>query len=165
MRNLLALVKLKIAFITYYCEEDVLILSNCIRSVAGQSYTCHHFVVAEGHPAKWLGNVKSVSHVKLDKALGDNGNTPIVIGTPLAASENHDGIRYLDADSWYDKDHVKQFVNCISNSDLDNSKVVNFMYNVVFCLFPQKGRDIFLHGSASIYHQDDLHTRMLHVGR
>jgi hypothetical protein len=48
-----------------------------------------------------------VRHIKLDVSHGDYGNTPRGIGAQLAISEGYCGVAFLDADNWYDSDHVQ----------------------------------------------------------
>ena len=95
------------AIITPYYKEDRGVLERCIQSVKGQSVPADHFLISDGFPQDWLENA-GVRHLRLGKAHSDAGNTPRGLGALLAASEGYDGIGLLDADNWYDKNHVEE---------------------------------------------------------
>lgn len=98
----------KFIIITPYCKEDREILSRCIESVRKQTVRTDHFLVADGFPQGWIGQMKGgVRHLALDKAYADYGNTPRGIGAQLAISDKYDGIGFLDADNWIDENHVE----------------------------------------------------------
>jgi hypothetical protein len=92
--------------ITPYYREDRTLLERCIRSVHGQSVKADHILIADGYPQAWIDN-ESVRHLKLDRPHNDFGNTPRGIGALLAVAEEYDGICLLDADNWFDADHVE----------------------------------------------------------
>ena len=87
-------------------------LRQCHESVARQKGTVDHFLVADGFPneevARW-----PVSHVSLNVAHGDNGNTPRAVGSLLAINGGYDYIAYLDADNWYHEDHLASLLETI----------------------------------------------------
>lgn len=97
---------MKVAVVTPYFREDIDILTRCLRSVKGQTVECDHFVVADGFPQDWV-DLTQVKHIKLDRSHNNFGNTPRCIGAMLAASRDYDAITFLDADNWYDRDHVE----------------------------------------------------------
>ena len=68
-----------------------------------------HFLVADGHPQNWI-NSQGISHIILDKAHGDYGNTPRCIGAMLAQSRDYDAITFLDADNWIDSNHIESCI-------------------------------------------------------
>ena len=70
-----------------------------------------------------MDKIDNLSHIKLDRAHGDNGNTPRGIGSMLAVCDNFDAIMYLDADNWLEKDHAEQYLNCLINSGLEINEV------------------------------------------
>lgn len=101
---------LKVAIVTPYFKEPAATLARCIDSVRNQRPSNEvgeiaHIVVADGHPQHWLDDL-NVRHLKLDRSHGDYGNTPRSIGAQLAASEGYDAVAFLDADNWFDPDHV-----------------------------------------------------------
>jgi SEC-C motif len=82
-------------------------LERCIQTVKDQSVAADHFLVSDGFPQDWLEGTH-VRHLRLNRAHSDAGNTPRGIGAILAVSEGYDGIGLLDADNWYDKNHVEE---------------------------------------------------------
>ncbi|MBV9367356.1 MAG: glycosyltransferase family 2 protein, partial [Solirubrobacterales bacterium] len=92
-------------FITPYYQEDRRLIERCIRSVQSQDPPADHMLVADGHPQRWLDS-EPVRHIVLDKSHGDFGNAARGTGGLLAASEGCDGIGFLDADNWLEKNHL-----------------------------------------------------------
>ncbi len=107
------------AVITPYYREDRTLLERCIRSVHGQSVKADHILIADGYPQAWIDG-ESVRHIKLDRPHNDFGNTPRGIGALLAVAEEYDGICLLDADNWFDADHVDV---CLKSSARTNGGV------------------------------------------
>jgi len=100
----------RFAIITPYYKEDRGVLERCIQSVENQSVPADHFLVSDGFPQDWLEDAH-VRHLRLGRAHSDAGNTPRGLGALLAVSEGYDGIGLLDADNWYDKNHVEECCN------------------------------------------------------
>lgn len=80
-------------------------LARCMDSVRRQSVRVDHMLVADGYPQDWIDG-EPVRHQKLDRAHGDYGNFARGVGALAALAEAYDGILFLDADNWYDEDHV-----------------------------------------------------------
>lgn len=99
---------LKVAVVTPYYKERPEVLLKCHESVLGQTYSCKHFLVADGHPNQIFSNVPN--HIILPQANGDNGNTPRAIGGILADSYGYDAVAFLDADNWYEPTHIANLV-------------------------------------------------------
>lgn len=95
----------RIAVITPYHREPAGMLRQCHESVKAQRIPADHFMVADGHPdaevAGW-----DVRHVVLPGEHRDFGATPRGVGSVLADAEGYDFIAYLDADNWYEPDHL-----------------------------------------------------------
>ena len=98
---------LKIAVVTPYYKESSAILRQCHESVLHQTYSCRHILVSDGHPASFFDNSPNIEHIKLPAANADNGNTPRAIGGMFAEHNGFDAVAYLDADNWYDPDHIE----------------------------------------------------------
>lgn len=92
--------------VTPYYQETRPILERCVRSVAAQTVAVDHLMVADGHPQEWLDG-EPVRHLRLDRSHGDFGNAARGLGAMLAVAEKYDAIAFLDADNWYDPDHVE----------------------------------------------------------
>jgi predicted O-linked N-acetylglucosamine transferase (SPINDLY family) len=101
---------LKVAVVTPYYKEERRLIERCIDSVRAQTYGATHFVVADGFAQPWLDGA-GVRHLRLDHAHADFGNTPRAIGGLLAVSEGFDAVCFLDADNWFEKDHVAACVD------------------------------------------------------
>ena len=94
------------AIITPYYKEPREMLQRCLESVKRQTMTADHFFVSDGFPQDWLDHA-CARHIRLGCAHRDAGNTARGIGALLAVSERYDGIGMLDADNWYDDDHIE----------------------------------------------------------
>jgi cellulose synthase/poly-beta-1,6-N-acetylglucosamine synthase-like glycosyltransferase len=98
--------RVKIAIITPYYKESREAIERCIESVKQQTIKSDHFLISDGNPQFFLDNI-GVRHIKLDVPHGDYGNTPRGICAQLAISEGYCGLAFLDADNWYDSNHVQ----------------------------------------------------------
>ena len=105
------------AIVTPYYKEDRSLLERCIRSVQAQTVPADHFLIADGFPQDWIDN-EAVRHLKLDQNHADYGNTPRTLGALMAVSEGYQGIGFLDADNWFETNHI---ANCISASLRNNA--------------------------------------------
>lgn len=105
---------MKVVIVTPYFREDRQLLERCIDSVKAQSRGCSHILVADGHPQNWIDKIGSIRHIKLDRPTGDWGNTPRLIGCNLAMAAGADAIAILDADNWYENDHVESCLSCVN---------------------------------------------------
>jgi glycosyltransferase involved in cell wall biosynthesis len=97
------------AIVTPYYQEERAVLQRCRDSVAAQTLAADHILVADGFPQDWIDG-EAARHIRLDSAHGDYGNTARGLGALLAAAEDYDGIGFLDADNWYERDHVARCV-------------------------------------------------------
>jgi glycosyltransferase involved in cell wall biosynthesis len=104
------------AIVTPYYKEEKWLLERCIRSVHAQTVKVEHFMIADGHPQDWLDR-EPMRHLRLDREHRDFGNTPRTIGALLAVSEGYDGIGFLDADNWFENDHVAGCIAAAARSE------------------------------------------------
>lgn len=95
------------AVVTPYCTEDASVIARCIASVKRQSAPAVHFLVSDGRAQNWIDRER-VRHVKLGRTHGDYGNAARGVGGLLAAAEGFRCIAFLDADNWYEPDHLEQ---------------------------------------------------------
>jgi glycosyltransferase involved in cell wall biosynthesis len=101
----------RVAVVTPYHKETDAVLSQCHDSVLGQTYPCTHLLVADGHPRQSLFAASgNTMHVVLPQENGDNGNTPRAVGGICADSYGFDAVAYLDADNWFEPDHIENLV-------------------------------------------------------
>lgn len=103
----------KVAIVTPYYQEPPEVIARCLDSVAAQTVSAEHYVVADGHPQTWIEK-RPVRHLALDRGHANYGNTPRAIGALLAMAEGHDVIAFLDADNWLEPDHLE---HCIAVHD------------------------------------------------
>lgn len=109
---------MRVAVVTPYFKEPREWLQRCIDSVRAQTHACDHLLVADGHPQDWIDQA-GVRHLRLDRAHADYGNTPRSIGGQLAVAEGYDAIALLDADNWYEPDHVARCVEAAERTGAD----------------------------------------------
>jgi glycosyltransferase involved in cell wall biosynthesis len=100
---------MRIAVVTPYYREDDLVLRACHESVCRQSYPASHILVADGHPQDWLSDT-AAQHIVLPVNHRDYGDTPRVVASLSAMAQGFDGIAYLDADNWYQPNHIETIV-------------------------------------------------------
>ncbi|HQU05299.1 MAG TPA: hypothetical protein PLT25_11370, partial [Acidocella sp.] len=98
-----------IAVITPYYKEPDEQLLQCHNSVLAQSYPCTHILVADGFP-KHIATPNRTLHVPLPMSNADYGNMPRFIGGVLAESYGFDAVAYLDADNWFEPDHLEKML-------------------------------------------------------
>jgi glycosyltransferase involved in cell wall biosynthesis len=100
----------RIAVVTPYYKETDDILVQCHESVLRQTVPCTHILVADGHPKGLFDNIPNTMHMALPQASADYGNTPRGLGGLLAESYGFDAVAYLDADNWYEPEHIQNLL-------------------------------------------------------
>lgn len=108
---------MRVAIITPYFKESRQTLLRCVESVRAQKISPQvdevvHVLVSDGHPQDWIDEM-GLRHIRLGCSHGDYGNTPRSIGALLSASEGFDAICFLDADNWFDPEHVESCVDVL----------------------------------------------------
>ena len=101
--------------VTPYFKEEPAVLNRCIDSVIRQTVAVDHILVADGFPQDWI-STKPVRHVILDRPHSDYGNAARGLGALMAVAEKYSGITFLDADNWYDDDHIESCLTAARNS-------------------------------------------------
>ncbi len=97
------------AVVTPYYKEPRETLERCIASVRRQTVSADHILVSDGFAQDWIDGAP-VNHLRLGQCHADFGNTPRALGAMLAIAQHYDAIGFLDADNWYDEDHVEACV-------------------------------------------------------
>jgi glycosyltransferase involved in cell wall biosynthesis len=102
----------RIFVVTPYYQESLEVLRRCHESVMGQAVEAQitHVMVADGHARPEIDSW-NVTHIRLPKAHGDNGNTPRAVGTTIAETNGAEFIAFLDADNWYYPDHLASMLD------------------------------------------------------
>jgi glycosyltransferase involved in cell wall biosynthesis len=101
--------ELRVAVVTPYYQERPQLLAQCHDSVRKQTYACTHVLVADGHPQPQMAQADAL-HIVLPRAHQDNGNTARMIGAMSAMNQGFDAVAFLDADNWYEPDHIARMV-------------------------------------------------------
>jgi glycosyltransferase involved in cell wall biosynthesis len=111
---------MRVAVITPYFREPLDQLRRCHESVASQTHAdTVHFMVADGHPRAEVDGWP-VRHLPLPWNHADFGDTPRAVGAMSASSQGFDAIAFLDADNWYDPQHIETMVGvqAMTNADI-----------------------------------------------
>ncbi len=109
---------MRVAVVTPYFREPRAWLERCLDSVRRQSLPCEHLLVADGQAQDWIDGA-GVQHLRLGRSHADYGNTPRSIGAQLAVSQGCDAIAFLDADNWYEPQHVQTCIEAAQRSGAD----------------------------------------------
>ncbi|HYQ42309.1 MAG TPA: glycosyltransferase [Polyangiaceae bacterium] len=96
---------MKVAVVTPYFKEADVLLERCLSSVRRQDHPVTHILIADGHPSDVVQS-SGVRHVRLDRSHADAGNTARGLGALMAVAEQFEAIAFLDADNWFDDQHV-----------------------------------------------------------
>jgi hypothetical protein len=96
---------LRYCVVTPYFKEEKAMLKRCMDSVRRQIAGVEHMLVADGFPQDWI-SAEPVRHLILDRPHADYGDVARGVGALTAVAEKCDAIAFLDADNWYDDDHV-----------------------------------------------------------
>ena len=96
---------MKVAVITPYFNTPFEWLQECHLSVKAQTYPCTHFIVSDGKSYDIIDSWEA-QHIKLPVNTSDYGDTPRGVGSVVAIGQEFDAIAYLDADNWYDPEHI-----------------------------------------------------------
>jgi hypothetical protein len=100
---------MRVAVVTPYYKETDEILTQCHNSVVAQEASCDHFLIADGFPNPLVTGWRA-EHIVMPRAHADNGNTPRVVGAISAFNLGYDAVAFLDADNWFQRDHVSRTV-------------------------------------------------------
>ena len=95
---------MKIAIITPYFKESTAELKRCHQSVKAQTVACDHIFVSDGFPHPMIDTLDAI-HIKVPPHA-DYGDTPRAIGGAHAYAAGYDAVLLLDADNYFDPDHV-----------------------------------------------------------
>ena len=96
----------KVAVVTPYFRIEPEKLIRCVDSVAKQTLKCDHIIVADGEP-QMMPKGYNIIHMTLPANVGNSGATPRGFGAQYAFVQGYDAVAFLDADNWYEPDHVE----------------------------------------------------------
>jgi glycosyltransferase involved in cell wall biosynthesis len=122
---------MRVAVITPYYKESMEQIGKCHSSVVKQTHgDVTHFLIADGYPRWFNFNCK---HISLPDSSRDYGDTPRGIGAAVASAQGYEAIAFLDADNWYEPDHIQTMVGVMKESN----------YPIITCprnLFKEDGK-------------------------
>lgn len=108
---------MKICVVTPYFEANPAWLRQAHDSVRNQTIAARHILICDGSAQADIPGFQG-THVVLGRNYRDYGNTPRFIGCYQAISEGADAIAFLDADNWYQPDHLMGLRNYALSNDL-----------------------------------------------
>lgn len=97
----------RVAVVTPFCNEPADWLAQAQRSITAQTYPCDHIMV--GDAATVVPPLPAMV-VNLPTCVADFGDTPRAVGSFYAVGLGYDAIAYLDADNWFDPEHIASLV-------------------------------------------------------
>lgn len=98
---------MRLAIITPYYKESLSMLRRCSDSVAAQTYTnVHQIFVSDGVPNDDIDAFPNSTHIRVPNH-NDYGDTPRMMGALHAVNRGYDGIVFLDADNWFERQHLE----------------------------------------------------------
>jgi hypothetical protein len=110
--------RMKICVVTPYFETDPAWLRQGHASVRGQTVPAHHILVCDGSAPAQLDPFQG-THILLQRNYKDYGNTPRLIGCYNAITQDADAIAFLDADNWFQPDHLEGLLQFARDNQLD----------------------------------------------
>ena len=103
---------MRIAVVTPYYKEPIEKIRRCHESVLNQTHRdVMHIMVADGFPRQEINSWERCLHIPLPIGHNDSGDTPRVVGCSSAASQQYGGIVLLDADNWFEPEHIEVLIN------------------------------------------------------
>jgi hypothetical protein len=105
----------RVCVVTPYFKEDRAMIERCMDSVRRQTIPTEHILVADGFPQDWLSKMP-VRHITLDRPHADFGNLARGMGAMMAIAEKYSAITFLDADNWYDNDHIESCLTALKTN-------------------------------------------------
>ena len=109
---------MRIAVVTPYYNETDQQLARCMDSVANQTHDVTHIMVSDGSRQNWRWRGR-YDHIVLPCSHNDAGATPRAIGALSAFSRGFDAVAFLDADNWYEPNHIEEMVAAMQKTNVD----------------------------------------------
>lgn len=114
---------MRVAVITPYCKEPIEKLKRCHDSVFNQTAKrdgniITHFLIADGYPKPEISNWAGTVHITLPNH-NDYGDTPRLVGSASATTMLYDAILFLDADNWFEANHIEKMMQIQKETQAD----------------------------------------------
>jgi len=107
----------KLAVIIPTFNESDEFLTTAVNSVLSQlHFSSFCIVVVDGSKPKQISHSDQVLYIPLPKNCNDFGDTPRAVGSLYAAGLGVDAILYLDADNFYDVNHLTSLLETQSKT-------------------------------------------------
>lgn len=101
---------MRIAVITPYYKEPTALIRRCYDSVRAQTMgAVTQVFVSDGFPNEEVEALPDVVHIRVPNHA-DYGDTPRLIGAAHATNRGYDAVAFLDADNWYEPDHLESLL-------------------------------------------------------
>ena len=101
---------MRLAVITPYYKEPIELLRRCYYSVRAQTFpNVLHIFVSDGFPNEAVDAFPDIVHIRVPNHA-DYGDTPRMIGAAHAVNRGYDGVAFLDADNWYEPEHLERML-------------------------------------------------------
>jgi hypothetical protein len=109
---------MKICVVTPYYETPPQWLQQAHDSVRAQTIAARHILVCDGSAPAQIAPFEG-THILLGRNYKDYGNTPRLIGCYHAIAQDADAIAFLDADNWFQPDHLDELLSYARANNLD----------------------------------------------
>jgi glycosyltransferase involved in cell wall biosynthesis len=101
---------MRIAVITPCHNTPQAWLDQCRQSVLAQTFPCTHILINDGGQPPRVDESGDFQVVHLPRPHHDVGNAGRAIGSVMAICQGFDALAYLDADNWYEPNHLETLV-------------------------------------------------------
>jgi Glycosyl transferase family 2 len=109
---------MKICVVTPYFQTPADWVQQAHDSVRAQSVPSRHILVCDGCAPAQIAAFEG-THILLERNYKDYGNTPRLIGCYNAIVQGADAIAFLDADNWFQRDHLEGLAGYAQANNLD----------------------------------------------
>jgi glycosyltransferase involved in cell wall biosynthesis len=109
---------MKICVVTPYFQTRLEWVMQAHDSVKAQTIPAWHILVCDGCSPAQIPSFQG-THVLLGRNYQDYGNTPRLIGCYNAITQGADAIAFLDADNWFQPDHLEALRDYALTNNLD----------------------------------------------
>ena len=109
---------MKICVVTPYFKTKLAWLVHAHDSVKAQTIPASHILICDGSEPARIPEFQG-THILLGRNYQDYGNTPRLIGCYNAITQGADAIAFLDADNWFQPDHLEQLSHYTLANNLD----------------------------------------------
>jgi Glycosyl transferase family 2 len=109
---------MKICVVTPYFQTPLEWVIQAHESVKAQTIPASHIVICDGSEPAQIPAFQG-THILLGRNYKDYGNTPRLIGCYNAITHGAEAIAFLDADNWFEPDHLQALRDYTVANNLD----------------------------------------------